>query len=88
MGNFTACYSPKAAPNLICSTSTNHLLLGPQREQIYVFLLEEALARARPVHYSRRDYYKTTFLRRGHNLYHYPDKSLEATGPTLLFFDP
>ena len=53
-----------------------------------VFRLEEALARARPVRYSRRDFYKITLLRRAHNVYHYADKSLEASGPTLLFFTP
>ena len=56
--------------------------------QVNVFRLEEALARARPVHYSRRDFYKITLLRRGHNVYHYADKSIEAKGPTLLFFSP
>ena len=56
--------------------------------QVNVFRLEEALARARPVHYSRRDFYKITLLRRGHNVYHYADKSIEASGPTLLFFNP
>ena len=55
---------------------------------VQVFRLEEALARARPVQYSRRDYYKITLLRRGHNLYHYADKSIAATGPALLFFNP
>ncbi len=58
------------------------------RRQFKVFRLEEALTRARPVHYSRRDYYKITLLSRGCNLYHYADKSIEANGPTLLFFNP
>ncbi len=58
------------------------------RRQVNVFRLEEALARARPVHYSRRDFYKITLLSRGHNVYHYADKSIEASGPTLLFFNP
>lgn len=44
--------------------------------QVNVFRLEEALAHARPVHYSRRDFYKITLLRRGHNVYHYADKSI------------
>ena len=56
--------------------------------QVNVFRLEEALTRARPVHYSRRDFYKITLLCRGHNVYHYADKSIEARGPTLLFFNP
>ena len=55
---------------------------------VNVFRLEEALARARPVQYSRRDYYKITLLSHGHNLYHYADKSIEARGPALLFFNP
>ncbi len=60
----------------------------PDGRQVNVFRLEEALARARPVQYSRRDFYKITLLRRGHNLYHYADKSIEVRGPALLFFNP
>jgi len=40
-----------------------------------------------PVRYARRDYYKISLLR-GHNIYHYADKSLEVSGPALLFFNP
>lgn len=40
-----------------------------------------------PPVYSRRDFYKIS-LARGKNRYHYADKSLETTGPTLLFFNP
>lgn len=58
------------------------------RSPVSVFVLEEALARARPVHYSRRDFYKITLLSRGHNVYHYADKSIEVTGPALLLFNP
>lgn len=40
-----------------------------------------------PIRYARRDYYKISLLR-GHNIYHYADKSLEVSGPALLFFNP
>ncbi|WP_211295107.1 helix-turn-helix domain-containing protein [Neolewinella xylanilytica] len=39
------------------------------------------------VRYSRRDFFKITLIR-GHNCYHYADKSLEIDGPTLIFFNP
>ncbi|HVI44022.1 MAG TPA: helix-turn-helix transcriptional regulator [Chitinophaga sp.] len=39
------------------------------------------------VSYSRRDFYKVGLVT-GHNLYHYADKSVEITGPTLTFFSP
>ncbi|GAB3573101.1 response regulator transcription factor [Spirosoma luteolum] len=56
--------------------------------QVNVFRLEDVLApSARPVPYSRRDFYKITLIR-GHNVYHYADKSIEITGPTLIFFNP
>lgn len=42
---------------------------------------------AAPVKYSRRAFYKIS-LSRGHNIIHYADKSLEVSGPTLLFFNP
>lgn len=42
---------------------------------------------AKPVKYSRRDFYKVS-LTRGKNIIHYADKSLEINGPTLLFFNP
>ena len=58
------------------------------RGQVNVFRLEDALAPgAKPVQYSRRDFYKITLIR-GRNAYHYADKSLEIEGPTLLFFNP
>ena len=41
----------------------------------------------KPVRYTRRDYYKISLIR-GHYIYHYADKSLEVSGPTLLFFNP
>ena len=40
-----------------------------------------------PVVYTRRDFYKIS-MTRGHHLYHYAEKSLEADGPSLLFFNP
>ncbi|GAB3494804.1 response regulator transcription factor [Spirosoma knui] len=56
--------------------------------QANVFRLEECLApNARPVAYSRRDFYKISLIR-GHHAYHYADKSIEITQPTLLFFNP
>ncbi|OUJ72133.1 helix-turn-helix domain-containing protein [Hymenobacter crusticola] len=56
--------------------------------QAHVFRLEDVLApTSTPVQYSRRDFYKVTLIR-GHNVYHYADKSLEVNGPTLLFFNP
>ena len=56
--------------------------------QVNVFHLEDALAPTdKPVLYSRRDFYKFTLIR-GSNVYHYADKSLENSGPTLMFFNP
>ena len=40
-----------------------------------------------PAKYSRRDFYKVS-LNRGKAVYHYADKSLEVSGPTLMFFNP
>ncbi|AKD54008.1 helix-turn-helix domain-containing protein [Spirosoma radiotolerans] len=55
---------------------------------VNVFRLEDCLAPSTaPVQYSRRDFYKITLIR-GHNLYHYADKSIEINGPTLVFFNP
>lgn len=51
-----------------------------------VFRLEEC-AHDKPIHYARRDYYKVTLLR-GHNRYHYADKSIEVNGTSLIFFNP
>jgi AraC-like DNA-binding protein len=62
--------------------------LQPELGQANVFRLEDALAPgAQPKQYSRRDFYKITLIR-GHNAYHYADKSLQITGPTLMFFNP
>jgi len=53
-----------------------------------VFRLEECYrSDAKPVVYSRRDYYKIALMR-GRHAYHYADKSIEVDGSTLLFFNP
>jgi len=62
--------------------------LQPELGQANVFRLEDSLAPgAQPKQYSRRDFYKITLIR-GHNAYHYADRSLQIDGPTLLFFNP
>ncbi len=40
-----------------------------------------------PVQYTRRDFYKISLLR-GNHVYHYADKSIEASGTNLIFFNP
>lgn len=53
-----------------------------------VFKLEDCRPNERPnISYSRRDFYKICLIR-GVNRYHYADKSIEVSGPTLLFFNP
>lgn len=53
-----------------------------------VFRLEDCYRPdAKPVVYSRRDYYKIALMR-GRHAYHYADKSIEVDGSTLLFFNP
>jgi len=53
-----------------------------------VFRLEDCLQKeGSSITYSRRDYYKILLIR-GHNRYHYADKSLETSSATLLFFNP
>ncbi|GAB4002011.1 response regulator transcription factor [Spirosoma daeguense] len=53
-----------------------------------VFRLEDHQSSAgAPGQYSRRGFYKISLLR-GHNIYHYADKSLEINGTTLIFFNP
>ncbi|HVW95166.1 MAG TPA: helix-turn-helix transcriptional regulator [Mucilaginibacter sp.] len=42
---------------------------------------------AAPIKYSRRDFYKISMVR-GHNVYHYGDKSIEIAGAALVFFSP
>ncbi len=53
-----------------------------------VFRTEDCVGpNAKPVVYTRRDFYKVGLVR-GHNRYHYADKSLEVNGTTLIFFNP
>lgn len=52
-----------------------------------VFRLEDCIGDGKHVQYSRRDFYKISLVR-GNWRYHYADKSLEVTGPTLIFFNP
>lgn len=53
-----------------------------------VFKLEDCLRDdSKPMSYNRRDYYKIC-LTRGHNVYHYADKSIEIDGTALIFFNP
>jgi len=53
-----------------------------------VFRLEDCTGpNAKPVSYSRRDFYKVSLVR-GKYLYHYADKSLAIDGTTLIFFNP
>lgn len=53
-----------------------------------VFKLEDCLPNESPnISYSRRDFYKICLIR-GTNRYHYADKSIEVSGPTLIFFNP
>lgn len=53
-----------------------------------VFKLEDCYVEgAKPIVYTRRDYYKITMIR-GKNIYHYADKSIEVEGTALVFFNP
>jgi AraC-like DNA-binding protein len=52
-----------------------------------VFRIEDCNIPGKQVRYTRRDYYKISLIR-GHNRYHYADKSLEVNGTTLIFFNP
>ena len=62
--------------------------LQQQLGQFNVFNLEDCLGPGKPpVQYSRRDFYKISLVR-GKGVYHYADKSLEISGPTLMFFNP
>jgi AraC family transcriptional activator of pobA len=51
-----------------------------------VFRIEDCL-HAAPVNYARRDYYKISLIR-GHNRYHFADKSIEVNGVAMIFFNP
>lgn len=53
-----------------------------------VFKMEDfSMSRQGTVQYNRRNYYKVALLR-GDHVYHYADKSIEASGTTLIFFNP
>lgn len=53
-----------------------------------VFRIEDCVGpNATPIKYSRRDFYKISLFR-GKTIYHYADKSIEANGTTLIFFNP
>ena len=68
----------------------DHLPLNMQTDlgHFNVFRLEDCIGpNSRPIQYSRRDFYKIA-LTRGKIIYHYADKSIEVSGPTLMFFNP
>ncbi len=53
-----------------------------------VFRLDDFVGcNARPMPYSRKDFYKISFIL-GHNRAHFADKVVETDGPTLLFANP
>jgi AraC-like DNA-binding protein len=52
-----------------------------------VFKMDYSNETPRPMKYARREYYKILLVR-GHQVYHYADKSLEIKGTALLFFNP
>ncbi|MBP1650889.1 MAG: transcriptional regulator, partial [Bacteroidetes bacterium] len=53
-----------------------------------VFRIEDTLSPGgTPIHYARRDFYKISLIR-GRTVYHYADKSIEADGTALMFFNP
>jgi AraC-like DNA-binding protein len=53
-----------------------------------VFRIEDTLnPGGTPIHYARRDFYKISLVR-GRTVYHYADKSIEADGTALMFFNP
>ncbi|RDC57733.1 AraC family transcriptional regulator [Pedobacter chinensis] len=53
-----------------------------------VFRLEDCLSdHTLSMSYNRRDFYKISLIR-GHNVYHYADKSIEINGTALMFFNP
>lgn len=53
-----------------------------------VFRIEDCIGPGKPpMQYNRRDFYKISLIR-GHQLYHYADKSIEVSGTALIFFNP
>ena len=72
------------------SHKLDHLPLNMQADigHYNVFRLEDCISPgSTPIQYSRRDFYKIA-LTRGTIIYHYADKSIEVSGPTLVFFNP
>jgi AraC family transcriptional regulator, transcriptional activator of pobA len=62
--------------------------MQPDASLANVFRMEDTIGtNCTPVAYRRRDFYKVTLIR-GHNAYHYADKSIEINGSTLIFFNP
>jgi AraC family transcriptional regulator, transcriptional activator of pobA len=55
--------------------------------QFNVFRIEDCVGTDKAPKYSRRDFYKIS-IATGESLYHYGDKTLEISGPTLMFFNP
>lgn len=53
-----------------------------------VFRLEDCVGpHSVPIQYSRREFYKVSLIR-GESVYHYADKSIRTSKPTLMFFNP
>ena len=68
----------------------NYLPAGLQQEigHFNVFRLEDCVGpNAKPVKYSRKDFYKISLVRTK-GIYHYADKSVSVEGTTLIFFNP
>lgn len=62
--------------------------LGQDIGHFNVFRLEDCYAPgAKPIVYTRRDFYKISLIR-GKHVVHYADKSIEVDGTTLIFFNP
>jgi AraC family transcriptional activator of pobA len=62
--------------------------LGQDIGHFNVFRTEDCyLHGAKPVQYSRRDFYKVSLFR-GRGVVHYADKSIEMDGSALVFFNP
>jgi AraC-like DNA-binding protein len=67
----------------------SHVTQGPQNDvgQFNVFKIEDCIDTGQTPRYSRRDFFKISIVT-GKNLCHYSDKTLEISGPTLIFFNP
>ena len=55
--------------------------------QFNVFKIEDCIDAGQTPRYSRRDFFKISIVT-DRNLCHYGDKTLEVSGPTLIFFNP